>query len=171
MEFYFFGWSPARNRPEGYRVRCGYADSVMFTDGENKNAGRYTEEPFTLSVLPDVGVAPALLPPQLKAAHFASHLKTHQMTPEVDLLHLIEILRRTPTSRFPDQPKTITVGGHAELTTVSAAGITQRILAEYDYAIGEPVPRAAPLDWKAWRRAAELKRKLSAPNNQKAKAA
>jgi hypothetical protein len=165
MEFYFFGWSAKRTKPEAYRVRCGYSDSIMYSDKEDSSGGRYVDKPFTLLTLPDLGLAPGLQPWQLKAARFASHLKTEQMVPDVDLLHLIEIMRRTPTARFPDQPKSITVGGHAELTTVDDRGVSHRILAEYDYAIGEPLAAAAPLDWKRWRGKAALNYRLASKHD------
>jgi hypothetical protein len=59
--------------------------------------------------------------------------------PERDGLALLEAQRRLPYS--PDEPACF-VGGFAELTTVSAAGITQKRLRTWPDRIGEKISLA-----------------------------
>jgi hypothetical protein len=164
LEFYFFGWSEKRARPEGYQIRCGYEDSTFHSD---KNVGRkqgIRNKPFVRLELPDLSVAPGIFDKSVLAAtKFPAHLKPRDLVPEVDVLHLMEVLRRTPCARFPGDPETITVGGHALLTRIDADGVTQKMLAEYPDAIGEPIQTPPPLDWERWRASREFRRKMISP--------
>jgi hypothetical protein len=168
LEFYFAGWSELRNRPEGYLIRCGYDDSACHVDRKKgSKAGRkYRNKPFQMQAVSDFCMAPGIFDKsQLAAANFPTHLKPKDLTPDVDMLHVIEMMRRAPCARFDDQPKRITVGGHALLTRIGADGVTQKTIAEWPDAIGEPIQAPAPLDWQRWRASKEFRRKMTSPAN------
>ncbi|MDB5617466.1 hypothetical protein [Tardiphaga sp.] len=165
-EFYCFGWSEHRQRPEGYQIRCGYEDSACYTDAKSapklKGGKGVYNKPFILHSVANLSMAPGIFSSDdLKAAGFPFHLATEDMTPEVDMLQIMEMMRRKPCARFPDQSKTITCGGRALLTTVTRRGSSQKVLVEWPDAIGEPIQAAAPVDWKVWRDGATFRHKLT----------
>jgi hypothetical protein len=133
-------------------IRCGFDESTFYRDQAAGHPDMVAKAPFEIHVVSDFSCAPGLFGSvDLDAAGFPVHLRPLKFDPEVDLLHVFEMLRRTPCARFPGDPLQIMVGGHALLTRVGRDGITQKMLAEYDDAIGEPIQRSAPLNWKQWR--------------------
>jgi hypothetical protein len=168
LEFYFFGWSEKRTRPEGYLIRCGYADSACYRDQKSgAKAGRkYRNKPFIVQELSDFCCAPGIFQmSDLAAAKFPVNLKPKDLTPEIDLLHIMEMLRRTPDARFPGDKKAIFIGGHATLTCIDADGVTQKTLATWPDAIGEPILVSAPLDWQRWRDGQMFRHRLRTPTS------
>jgi len=152
VEFYCFGWSKQRGQPEGYQIRCGYPDSKMYSDMKNAPKREILNLPFHLHKISDFAIAPGIFSrADLEATQFPAHLKPAGMNPEVDMLHVMEMMRRKPTSRFPDQPKRILVGGHALLTKVDQHGVQQKTLTEWPLDVGEHVQTPAPIDWNEWR--------------------
>jgi hypothetical protein len=174
LEFFFAGWSELRNRPECYLIRCGYEDSACHYHKKmgSKAGSKYRDKPFQKQPVSDFCFAPGIFEKSdLTATKFPTHLKPKDLTPEVDMLHVMEMMRRKPCARFDDQPKRITVGGHALLTRIDADGVTQKMLAEYPDAIGEPIQAPAPLDWQRWRDGALFRHKLRSPANDNRRAA
>jgi hypothetical protein len=82
-------------------------------------------------------------------------LKVSELSPEIDMLHVMEMMRRTPDARFPSEKKVITCGGHALLTRIDPYGVTQKTLTEWPHVIGQPIQVPPPLDWAAWRASRE----------------
>ena len=95
---------------------------------------------------------------------FPVHLKPKDFTPEVDSLN--EMMRRTPSKTHG-----LRVGGHAQMTIIARDGITQKMLAEYPDAIGQPLGAPPALDWKRWRDAAEFRHKLTTSSHRQGKIA
>jgi hypothetical protein len=147
LDMYLFGWSESRNCPEGYSIRCGFDDSDLHRDTD---WGGIRPAPFKLHTLSALCCAPLIDQAQLPATGFPMHLKPNKLNPETDLLHLMELMRRTPSEMKPWLPKINTVGGFALLTSVSRTGITQKVLAEYSDRVGEKITPEA-IDWKKWR--------------------
>jgi hypothetical protein len=158
LVFYFFGYSEKRERPEGYMIRCAYDKAAFDRDGKVSRDGWFWNRKVKLKpfqVLPisgNLSISPGVFSKdELAAAAFPVHLQAKDLVPEVDMLHIMEMMRRKPCSRFPEEPARVAVGGHALLTTIGATGVTQKLLAEYPDDIGKPIKAPAPLDWKQWR--------------------
>jgi hypothetical protein len=117
-----------------------------------KASQKYRSAPFVMQAVGDFCFAPGIFEKaDLAATKFPVHLKVADLTPEIDLLHVLEMMRRTPCARFDDQPKTITTGGHATLTRIDADGVTQKTLVTWPDMIGEVIPVSPPIDWQRWR--------------------
>jgi hypothetical protein len=157
--FYFFGYSDRRSQIEGYVIHCSYDREGFYRDqkisvrGWSGRSKDVKIKPFVAyPITGNLTVAPGIFSKaDLDAANFPTHLKPAELVPEIDMLHVFEMLRRTPCARFANEPKRINVGGHALLTRIDADGVTQTILAEYDDPIGWPIQEAPPLDWAKWR--------------------
>jgi hypothetical protein len=165
LEFYFFGWSERREQPEGYMIRCGYADSALHSDKKapgHKRERKYRAKPFVVQSLPIFGHAPGLFGPAEFAVCAFPRGKPADLLPELDLLHVVEMMRHTPTRNGQ-----INVGGSVELTTVNESGITKKTLKKYDDVIGQPIKAIAPLDWKRWRDNQAFRHKLTSPTNRR----
>ena len=76
------------------------------------------------------------------------------MKPEAKLLHMLEIQRRL---RADDG--NCYVGGNAVLTTVTCAGVTQRVVHRWPDKVGKPVKPERDINWKALRRELRGRRK------------
>jgi hypothetical protein len=165
LVFYFTGYSDKRSRPEGYMIRCAFDDNAFAHDsGRKKN---FKLKPFVRhTIADDLSVSPGIFSKaDLVAAKFPTHLAPKFLDPETDMLHIMEMIRRKPCSFYPGDPDRIMVGGCALLTRIDEFTITQKVLAEYPDAIGEPMMAPAPLDYARWRAGREFRRKLTTHAN------
>lgn len=170
LEFYYFGYSKRHGCFEGRQIRCGFEDSAMHTDQDIGGAHIVRNPPFVEHELKVFGMAPGLFTKEdLAAATSPIHVKPSKWIPEIDMLQVLEMMRRKPEARFPGQPLRIYTGGHALLTTVTTSGITQKIVADFGDEIGRPIQQPAPVNWKRWRE--EALRRLLIGRMQERKAA
>jgi hypothetical protein len=152
------GWSRERGRAEAYTVTMwgdegddGWSAEASRQMSDNETFGATK---FKLERLLDLAMNPAPEADDLGAAGmvpagFASVQDWFaSFDPELDLLHLMEIqrrIRRTAGGFF-------LVGGLALLTSVTEAGISQRVVHRWiEDEIGSLVEPLPILDWKAWR--------------------
>lgn len=133
------GWSRKDGRPKA----CGVYLYDEATDGN--------VTPFELAEIRGFGATPFPEMDACQAAGFAPFLSgsrdpiaiADSMTPDVDLLHFMEIQRRI------HRPSV--VGGLALLTKVTAEGIEQRVIHRWkEDAVGKFI-EPLPIDWTAWR--------------------
>lgn len=139
------GWHEAANMPGLYVMQ-------MQTDGEklawvqrvDPHAGAFDEPAFELTPQ-QVFATPCPTLDQFRSASYDLLVDLEKVDSEIDLLHQMEIQRRI---LIDDRSY---VGGHAELTTIDASGVKQRIVHRWNEDVpGKPI-RPQPIDWKAWR--------------------
>jgi hypothetical protein len=76
----------------------------------------------------------------------------HEQITPLDLLHLLEVQRRTKFSLGEGYPERHWVGGLALLTTVTKDGVSQRVMHRWDEdRLGEIIEPLPVADWKSWR--------------------
>jgi len=146
IELYVCGWSAKRSAPEGYLIRCCFADSNFHDNPEwLTKGGTYTAAPFKVQTLAKLCASPGVTPEDMKQAMFPSHLEVEELDPKVAGLHLFHIQRGKLGTR-PDQVNFYAVGGFAMLTTIRENEITQSILKRFNDKVGEPIT-PEPVDW------------------------
>jgi hypothetical protein len=159
IELYVCGWSTKRSAPEGYLIRCCFADSSFHDNPEWLSAGgTYTAAPFKMQTLSKLCASPKITPEEMKQTKFPSHLEVEELDPKIDGLHLFHIQRSKIGTR-PDQVNFHAVGGFAMLTTIRENEITQSILKRFNDKVGEPIT-PEPMDWNNWNK---VMRPVAAP--------
>ncbi|MDO8398095.1 MAG: hypothetical protein Q7T45_09775 [Bradyrhizobium sp.] len=153
-ELYVAGWSKASNQAEAYMMRIHDPKAQEFWN-EATTGSEYSAEAFRLQKLDGIVTNPPPDVSELKAAGMSFNCRPEEigevMSPDVGLLHLMEVQRRKKTPLRPELDAHYWVGGLALLTSIDRTGITQRVLHRWtEDKVGEVVtPR--PIDWKAWR--------------------
>lgn len=143
--FYVIGWSERHRRGESYSLN-------MWTDGSSRlyevlaNSNGNSNELPTRKLVRQTGIAGTPLPSDELADACRYVIKrTDDYVAAVDLLHLAEI------ARHEEIEGKHWVGGKAVLTSIDAAGISQKIIQIWgEDKIGEYIA-PQPIDWKAWR--------------------
>jgi len=116
------------------------------TTAEEAEASPYYQPPFALVKLPDHICTPVPPPAMSIAANFEG-IATND-DPDVCVWSLRKVLEMQRQMPLPDGVGGI--GGWVELTTVSAEGVTQRVLRSWpEDKIGGPL-RPKPINWPRW---------------------
>lgn len=143
-ELWVVGWSRSQNRPEAFTLAlCGDAEWEVWLRREPG----MTRRPFVPEVQHvAINANPAPSAAEIYAAKFPA-IDPEQYDPELDMLHMMEIMRRHRfTGKWP-----FLVGGYALLTTVDAVGVTQRRIATWpEDRVGQRI-KPKPIDWQRWR--------------------
>jgi hypothetical protein len=157
-ELWIVGWSQAQGRPEAFTLTM--CDDAEWEIWKQRAPGIEEERaPF----VPDVQVVainanPAPTAQQFFEARFPT-CDPEQYVPERDMLHMLEIQRRT---RLEHQQWPWLVGGHATLTRVDHLGVTQRVIHTWDEdRVGERIQPKPITNWAGWRAALVAGRPLS----------
>jgi len=144
------GWSEQQQRPEGFTIFL--QDQAEW---EADHAGKITDSlprPFQVCPIGFAGLnltfSPCPTRAQIVEAGFPIPLsETEKLNPEIDLLQLMEVQRRTLFARTG----TFCIGGYALLTSVTERGVTQRKIHEWtEDEVGEQI-KPGPIDWVNWR--------------------
>lgn len=137
------GISPTRG-PEAWNFCLDDAVPPANTR-EEMEASPYHGRPFSLVKLPAHVETPVPPPDMAIAANWEG------FDPEADEATTIWSMRKLLTmQRHMPLPEGVGgIGGFAEITTVSEAGITQRIVERWSDRLGAPL-RPGAIDWKAW---------------------
>lgn len=143
---YLIGWHDAQARPAAYCMECSTNESsrmaqIIENDPNAANAKffKLAEQSFSGTPLPGANL--------IAAAGFKIPADLNALDPELDLLHVLEIMRHEEIEGH------YWIGGKALLTSIGAHGITQRIVHHWpEDKIGEPIS-PLPIDFKTWREA------------------
>jgi hypothetical protein len=143
---YLIGWHKAQARPAAYCMECSTNESsrmakIIENDPSAANAKffKLAEQNFSGTPLPGADL--------IAAAGFNIPADFNALDPELDLLHVLEIMRHEEIEGH------YWIGGKALLTSIDAHGITQRIVHHWpEDKIGEPI-LPLPIDFKSWRAA------------------
>lgn len=139
------GWHEHDNRPAAYGMDMNIGSEQAEWICKNNPNSRKEDVCPDLSEQPIMAV-PCPTPEELKAAHFDMTRDFNSMDSATDLLHVLQIQRQ---KRYSDG--NFYVGGHALLTTVTADGVTQRIVHLWDEDRPGVKIVPAPIDWATWR--------------------
>lgn len=138
------GWHEKENRPAIYSIEletAGTPKALLI----RQNA-EFSEEHVAASLteLPIISMPPPSRE-DFQAAGYDLLADLEKVDPESYLLHCMEIQRR---KRFDGRH---VVGGLAQLTTITASGLTQRVV--HVWPEDQPGKRIepVPIDWSAWR--------------------
>lgn len=147
------GWLERENRPACFTIELSTEGSEKERLRRNSHYTREEDMARDLVELPIVA-NPAPTLDAIEAAGWPLLVEADELNAEADLLHMMEIQRREQQ----DGGKYY-VGGQAVLTTVTAEGVTQRIVHAWpEDEVGEEiVPQE--IDWAAWR----MERETSGP--------
>jgi hypothetical protein len=139
------GWLERENRPACFAIELSTEGSEKERLRRNNPHTREEDMAHDLMEVPLVA-NPTPTVDAIKAAGWPLLVDADERNVETDLLHMLEIQRRMQQ----DDGK-FYVGGQAVLTTVTADGVTQRVVQAWpEDKAGEPImPR--PIDWAAWR--------------------
>lgn len=147
---YFAGMSETRG-PEIYSVFfCEPADRAHW---ESLATEPGQASPLKLRRIEGLFLNPPLELSDLRAAGVPCHGTESEVLArfgDVDLLHIMEIMRRQQGPLRPGMPSKFWVGGHCLITTVDGEGIRQRVVHRWSDRVGEPI-QPDPIDWAAWR--------------------
>jgi hypothetical protein len=144
---YLVGWHGAKQRPAAYSIEL-FTDKSTRIKQMIKNGlpGTAPPKPYELEETILAGT-PLPGPDLLEAAGLSFPDDENEMSPEIDLLHLMEVQRheRIEGAHW--------VGGNALLTSIDRRGIVQRIVHHWQEDEVGDVISPAPIDWPAWRAA------------------
>jgi len=148
------GWFESENRPAAFGI------DLVAGCGQWKSSRRSCDDPIgVLAELPIIAVPPPSLD-EIIAANYPIGSAGDAVEPEDKLLHLMELQRRSPA----DDGK-FYVGGQAMLTTITADGITQRVMQRWEEdRIGELV-QPVEIDWARGGRGKPLRAPQRADRN------
>lgn len=151
LEVFFFGWAEGAAVPSAWYMRCGFPDSEFHSDTAKPG---YRPEPFKFVEVGKFVASPGVERKNMIAAGFPVEVAAEDLIPEIDLLHMIEMQRHFPSplsmrTQFKDRNQA-NVGGYAQLTSIYADRIEQRILAQWNDRVGSPI-MPGEMDWKQWR--------------------
>jgi hypothetical protein len=137
------GWLEEEDRPAAFIIDVIAAGAEI----ETRLQGKINGEPFReLTELPIITI-PAPDIDLIKSTGWPVGVDLGEMDPERELLHIAEVQRQQVKGG-----SRVLVGGQATLTTITKAGLTQRIVHTWpEDKVGEPI-QPAPIDWAAWRR-------------------
>jgi hypothetical protein len=169
---YFAGWSEKQRAPLAYSMNCIPPESEAYwRAARGRESAVYGaanviddgDEPFKLIDLREATGSAAICNPP-----WAEHLSMAEcgmqfdaepaeipdlMNPELDLLTIMEMQRRRKVPLRPGETAAHWVGGFALLTSITEAGISQRIVQRWpEDRIGQLI-NPKPIYWKAWRAA------------------
>lgn len=166
---YIGGWSDRDSSPKAFCMLCVPRESEAYWQmARERESAAYGDDmtvkdrPFALVDLAEGGSGSASVinppwPAELTPADCGLKIDAapddvpDAMDPELDLLHIMEMQRRRKVPLRPGLPPAHWVGGVALLTSVTEAGISQRIVHRWlEDKIGELI-EPAPIDWVAWR--------------------
>lgn len=138
------GWHEREQRPAIYVIDLETTGSPVATRiaEQDKHGGKYA-----VSDLTETSVFSVPCPTKLEFANAGYDLcaDLERVDPAEYLLHAMEIQRQT---QFGGRH---VVGGQAVLTTVTAEGVTQRVVHRWEEdKAGEPI-KPRPIDWEVWR--------------------
>lgn len=152
FELVIAGFSAGRARPELYLI-CGsdeMAPGAAETIKQQRALGKavFFGNAFKLTPLPDLVVGPVPTVGMVLSAHYEGI--DVDDPPERVICGLRMVIEMQRHDNFPGTAFH-SVGGRAELTTVSIEGVEQRIISEWpEDEIGKPI-NPKPIDWAAWR--------------------
>lgn len=167
---YFAGWSEKQRAPLAYSMICIPPESEAYwRAARERDCAIYGEanmveaEPFKLLDLRESSGSAVICNPP-----WAEHLSMAEcglqfdaepaeipdlMNPELDLLTIMEMQRRRKVPLRPGESAAHWVGGFALLTSITEAGISQRIVHRWpEDRVGQLI-NPKPIYWKAWRAA------------------
>jgi len=134
------GWLEMENRPAAFGI------DLVEGAGNWASSRRSSGDPIgILAELPIIAVPPPSLD-EIMAANYPLGSAGDPVGPEEKILHLMEVQRRIPA----DDGK-FYVGGQAMLTTITAQGVTQRVIRQWPEDKPGELVRPAEIDWAAWR--------------------
>jgi hypothetical protein len=145
------GWSEQQQRPEGFTVFL--QDQAEWEADHPPPVSDTMPRPFEVCPVGFGGVTLTFSPvptrAQIVEARFPIPLsETERLNPEIDLLQLMEVQRRTP---FEGRGGNYCIGGYALLTSVTKSGVTQRKIHEWTEDEEGELIKSGPIDWVKWR--------------------
>lgn len=137
----------AKRGPEAYTFQTT-TELPPCTTREEAEASPYFQPPYVLTKLPDVIMTPVAPPEMAIAANYEGI--DVDADPDVVVWGIRKVLAMQRAMPLPDGIGGI--GGWAELTTVSEAGVTQRIIDRWPGdKVGAPLHHG-PISWDSWHR-------------------
>jgi hypothetical protein len=141
---YLIGWHEGAQRPAAYSIELWTEGSSKITNVLDNSANAASIERYKLKETILAGT-PLPGPDLLAAAGLSIPDDENEMSPEIDLLHLMEVQRH---ERIDGN---YWVGGHAFLTSIDRRGISQRVVHRWEEdRVGSLITPPA-IDWSAWR--------------------
>jgi hypothetical protein len=143
-DLYFVGISAERG-PEAYAIKTD-DELPPGTTREEAEASEHWAPPFTLLKLPDLVMTPVPTDQVVPANYEGIDLDDDPEQVTWSLRKILEMQRRMTL------PEGIGgIGGFGQLATVSADGVTQRLLQRWPDQLGTPL-RPPLIDWDEWHR-------------------
>jgi hypothetical protein len=151
-EIALIGWSEKDDIGKAFTIQTGNASETRaeYADFEQPEPFKLVERPNAIAwPVPDADI--------MRAAEFRDDVDIEKLVPEIDLLQIMEMQRRS-LIEFNGQEIHL-VGGLALLSTVARGGvITQRVIHRWsEDTIGELIQPEPITDWKQWRTALATK--------------
>lgn len=130
--------------PEAYACRTDDRLPAGMTREDAEASEYWVDAPFTLTKLGDLTMNPVPAD-QVVGAHYEG------IDPDADVESVVWSMRKiVEMQRHMKLPKGIGIGGFAQCTTISRAGIVTRMLQEWNAdVVGEPI-NAGAIDWQLW---------------------
>jgi hypothetical protein len=133
----------AERGPEAYSFRTDDTLPLTATADEMAGSDLY-DAPFKLVKLPDLVMTPVPHDQVEAASYEGLDADADEATVLWSLRKILEMQRHMV---LPDAIGGI--GGFGQVTTISASGISQRVIQRWPDELGAPL-RPEPIDWKAW---------------------
>ncbi len=147
-ELIIAGFSVARGGPEAYVIETSDAQPVGIdaAAAHQAKANGFLPDQFKLQRLPNIVVGPPPANDIIIKANFTGF--TIEDDPAFVVAGLAKMIEMQRQSKFRDG--VCWIGGHAQIITINADGVHQRILQRWpEDQIGEPMT-PAPVDWSTW---------------------
>lgn len=146
---WIIGFSEERARPECYIIwlASDAAFAALLAETAKPPEG---VAPFVMMPATGLQTTPTPTLPECLAAGLAPRGSVDDFDPAVDLLHLMEIQRRSPFSGR-NGAQYYAIGGFALLTTIDRSGIYQRVLHRWREDVAGGTIQPAAISWADWR--------------------
>jgi hypothetical protein len=158
VEVHIAGWSESRRAPRAMAMHlCPEGNERWREFCDARGSEEIKTEPFKLiDLAPGVYANPPPLSEQMSAAGLSLDYygsSPESIDPVLDMLHLMEVQRRKKGEVISGMGAHHLVGGYALLSTVTEAGVSQRVIHKWEEdQTGQPIT-PLPISWKAWREA------------------